>query len=321
MNAKTWIGLLLVAASYGQLLFPRRWFAHPTVFFHGYPIVAGNLLAIAAAYSTLGVILIGEGVCQRVGAPSLLERVTRSWRTFGRFLLVAAAAGLAMEALGQWLAKLWIYPYWTVWFYGIVVLPGFAFYWTAIAESYLAVKAVLDSWITASARPRETRFGSGWGLAGAGILLATAVGYLSWYSAHGGYFFANTTPATQAPPFAYVLLAFLGALLLAESVRPTLFASLRRGYWTPVAAILISSVVTSLLLETLNEVNHFWAYVHFPRPDLTFAGVQLSMVAMWPLQYLTFLLLPSLLMPSLADLFWRPARPNSVARRAAAVLD
>jgi hypothetical protein len=306
MNPKTWTGLLLLAASYGQLLFPRRLFAHPTVFFHGYPVVPANLLGIAAAYSTLGVILIGEGICQRLGAPSLLDRVTRDWGTFGRFLLAAAAAGLAMEALGQWLAKLWIYPYWTVWFYCIVLLPGFAFYWTAIAESYLAVKAILDSRIRTPVEAGSTRYMWMAGLAGAGVLLASGLGYASWYAARGGYFFANTRPVPQAPPFGYMVFAFLGALMLVEWIRPTVLPSLRRGYWTPVAAIVISSVAMAFLLETLNGVNHFWAYTHFPWPDLTLAGVQLSMVASWPLQYLTFLLLPSLLLPTLADLFWRP---------------
>jgi hypothetical protein len=306
MNPKTWTGLLLLAASYGQLLFPRRLFAHPTVFFHGYPVVPANLLGIAAAYSTLGVILIGEGICQRLGAPSLLDRVTRDWGTFGRFLLAAAAAGLAMEALGQWLAKLWIYPYWTVWFYCIVLLPGFAFYWTAIAESYLAVKAILDSRIRTPVEAGSTRYMWMAGLAGAGVLLASGLGYASWYAAHGGYFFANTRPVPQAPPFGYMVFAFLGsphargmdpAHGVAEPAAWVLDA--RRGHRHQLGR-------DGLPLGNPERCQPFLAYTHFPWPDLTLAGVQLSMVASWPLQYLTFLLLPSLLLPTLADLFWRP---------------
>lgn len=303
MNAKTLIGLALVAASYGQLLFPRKVFTDPTAFFHGYPIVPANLLAIAAAYSTLGIILIGEGICQRFGAPSLLDRVTRSARVFWRFVLTAAVAGLAMEALGQWLAKLWIYPYWTDWFYWIVVVPGFAFYWTAIAESYLAVKAILDS----PARLGPASPSKVTGIAGAIILVTAAALYTAWYASHGGYFFANIKPVPDAPPFGYVLLAFVGLLLTAEWARPSLLVCLRNRYWAPPAAVLVSSVVLAVLLETQNAVHQFWAYTHFPAPELTLAGVQLSMLATWPLQYLTFLLVPSLLMPSLADLFWRPA--------------
>lgn len=307
MNAKSWIGLVLVAAAYGQLLFPRRLFAHPSVFFHGYPIVPANLLAITSAFSTLGVILLGEGICERFGAPSLLDRVTRDAKTFLRFALSAAAAGVAMEALGQWLGKLWIYPYWTVWFYWIVVIPGFAFYWTAIAESYLAVKAILDSRL----KPRAThlRRHRSFGVMGAAVLTLTAFGYGSWYSAHGGYFFANTSPIGAAPPFRLVLLGFAGAVLLTEwalgrNGSPSFVGALQSRYWTPPLAIGLSSVTLAVLLETLNAVNHFWAYTHFPWPGLTFAGVQLIMVATWPLQYLTFLLLPSLLLPGLADLFW-----------------
>lgn len=307
MNTKSWLGLVLMAAAYGQLLFPRRLFAHPSVFFHGYPVLAGNILAMASAFSTLGVILLGEGICERFRAPSLLDRMTRNGRTVLRFLASAALAGVAMEALGQWLGKLWIYPYWTVWFYWLVVIPGFAFYWTAIAESYLAVKAVLDSRLHGRV-PRQ-RSQIAFGLIGAALLVLTAFGYGSWYSARGGYFFASTRPVEVAPPFRFMLLGFVGALLLTEWAlgrkgTPSFFAAVRGRYWVPTLAIGLSSVAMAVLLETLNAVDHFWAYTHFPWPGLSFAGVQLIIVATWPLQYLTFLLIPSLMMPALADLFW-----------------
>ncbi|HCU48971.1 MAG TPA: hypothetical protein DGG94_04045, partial [Micromonosporaceae bacterium] len=133
MKWKTWLGLLLLAGSYGQLLFPRRMFTDPDLFFYGYPIVPGNLLAIAATLSALGIILVSEGVCERLGAPSLMDLVTSGGRArLSRIFVAALAAGLTMELLAQWLGKLWFYPYWTPWFYWLVVVPGFVFYWIAI---------------------------------------------------------------------------------------------------------------------------------------------------------------------------------------------
>src|SRR5262245_19894675 len=111
MNQKTWLGLILLAGAYAPLLFPRHVFTDPEVYFQGYPDVPGNLLAMGAGFSTLGIILIGEGVCQRFSGPSLLWTATADRRTFLRFLAGAVAGGLTLEALAQWLGKLWIYPY------------------------------------------------------------------------------------------------------------------------------------------------------------------------------------------------------------------
>ena len=36
-------------------------------------------------------------------------------------------------------------------------------------------------------------------------------------------------------------------------------------------------------------------------------GVPLSVLAAWPLQYFVFLLIPSLVRPELAELFWAPS--------------
>jgi hypothetical protein len=314
MNWKTWLGLILLAASYAQLVLPRRLFDDPRVFFYGYPVVPGNLLAVASAFSTLGIILIGEGVCQRFGAPSLMWRVTADRRTFLRFVLAAACAGLTMEVLAQWLGKLWIYPYWTQWFYWIVVLPGFAFYWTAIAESYLAIKAVFDARTTSSVRHgRHPLLFSLFGVAGAGLLLIAAWRYASWYGAHGGYVFAPTSPVAKAPPFPIVLQAFLGALLVAEWAlhrrgSPSFLSGVLRGYWVPATAVIAASLALSVILESQNAAHHFWRYTHFPRPEAAVLGAQLSVMATWPFQYLVFLMIPGLLLPPLATMFWRCGR-------------
>jgi hypothetical protein len=314
MRWKTCLGLLLLAASYGQLLVPRRVFRHPEEFFYGYPIVAGNLLAISSALATLGLIFLGEGVCQWFGAPSLLRRVTSDARTLFRFLAAAAVAGVTMEFIAQWVGKLWVYPYWTPWFYWLVVLPGFAFYWTGIVESYLAVKAVLDRSVRPAAA-RTIHLGAWLGATGAVLLAASVLRYVLWFRSHG-WTFAPTAPVTAAPPFSTVLLAFAGALLVAEWALhrrdlPSLLTGLARGYWVPVMAVLISSLILALFLETQNNVNHFWRYTHFPSPQVTFLGVQLSVWATWPLQYVTFLVIPCLVLPKLATQFWVDRNPSS----------
>jgi hypothetical protein len=342
MNAKTWLGLLMLAASYLPLLAPRRLFSDPDVFFYGYTIVPGNVLGGAAALSALGLILVSEGVCERLGAPALSGLLLGRRSDLARAFAAAATAGLAMELLAQWLGKLWFYPYWTMWFYGLVVIPGFAFYWAAIVDSYLAVKAALDATAGPAlgrSRRRPARGAQGVerdsqpprqmgrfpvtlaGVLGAVMLGIAAWGYLAWYTQRGGYVFAVTEPVRGAPPFAYVLLAFVGGLLAVEWALhdrglPSLIGSLRQAYWVPLFSLAISSVVTSLLIESQNRVNHFWAYAHFPEPDRTFMGVPLAVFAAWPWQYLAFLLIASLFGPGLANLFWRAPSDRPAVGRA-----
>jgi len=317
MNQKMWFGLILLAGSYGQLLLPRRLFDHPSHFFFGYAFIPGNLLACSTALFALGIIVLSEGVCERFGGASLWRFATREPGRLAWLPLTAGAAGLAFEFFAQWLGKLWVYPYWTVWFYCLVVLPGFVFYWISIAESYLAVKAVLDAHTGPHPIGRPLFPFGALGFLGALSLVAVAWLYLRWYAAHGGYVFIVTRPAPSAPPFAYVLLALLGLWCVAEWAlhrrgRPSLLRSALERYWNPAAAILGSSLGLAMIMETQNAAHRYWLYTHFPGADLTMMGVQLSVFATWPLQYLAFLLPASVLMPSLAPLLWKRGSAGGV---------
>jgi len=315
VNRKTVLGLILIISSYGQVLIPRRMFDKPSYVYFGYAFLPGNLLAFSATLFTLGVILLSEGVCQRFGGVSLWSSATATPGRLLRVTLTAAACGLALELIGQWLGKLWIYPYWTAWFYVLAVLPGFAFYWMSIVESYLAVKAVLDT--TWKGHPEAGRAspvpGKVIGFCGFACLAGAAWLFGHWYAGHG-WTFGVVRPVPQAPPFSYVLLAFLGGWLIAEGVLSrrggsvSLLGSVVRGYWVPVVAVLVSSAVLSLVTETQNNLHQYWRYIHFPAPEVTVAGVQASVLATWPLHYLVFLLLASVLTPALARLFWWPTR-------------
>lgn len=322
MNAKMWVGLFLVASSYAQLLVPRSVFAHPLPL-SGYPIVPGDILAAATALFTLGVIVFGEGVCQRFASPSLWRLLTRDGWSLARVGVGAATAGLAMEFFARWLGKLWIYPYWTLWFYWLVLVPGYVFYWAAIVESYLALKAAVDA-MTKPANHRASRHLAPrgrhlLGVIGAVVLLVTAWLYASWYEAHGGYVFTPTVPVREAPPFSYILLAFVGMWLtvewgLRQRNTPSLAGSMRQAYRTPAVAVLGSSLLLSLAMEAQNAGRRYWTYTHFPGSDVTLFGTALSVFATWPLQYVVFLSIPGLFAPALAALFWQP-KASAVSKR------
>jgi hypothetical protein len=304
-------GLALMVASYAQLLVPQRIYEPPVDRFLGLPLVPVSVLGLSTTLFTLGVILASEGVCLRLGAPSLRHLAVANPMMILYILVAGAVSGVAMEIIGQWLGKLWVYPYWTDWFYALLLVPGFAFYWLSIAQSYLAVKAVLDTLIRHPSRSRGTaRSAATLGVAGGLALLASFFLFFHWYAVHGGFTFTITTAARSAPPVTYTVLAFTGLALAAQWVldrqrRPSPLAGVVNGYWTPFMAVLCTSVILSVVMETQNAAHHYWLYTHFPAPGMVLGGVPMSVFAAWPLQYLIFLLIPSLIRPELADIFWR----------------
>jgi hypothetical protein len=221
-----------------------------------------------------------------------------------RLLLAGAVSGLVLEVIAQWLGRLWYYPYWTAWFYGLILLPGFAFYWLSIVESYLAAKAVLD----ALSRPLAGSVS----LRPLGLLTLAVSVTLSilWYAHRGGFAFTITSPAPGAPPFAYPVLAVAGVALLS---RP-LVTALVRGYWVPFAAIVLAAVVVSVAMELPNAMHRHWAYAHFPGPAGP-TGLPWAVFLAWPLQYLVFLTVPGLFGRKLSDLFWRPTLAGAAVRQ------
>ncbi|HEX6684345.1 MAG TPA: hypothetical protein VF062_16200 [Candidatus Limnocylindrales bacterium] len=81
-------------------------------------------------------------------------------------------------------------------------------------------------------------------------------------------------------------------------------ASVFKGYWVPVGALLGVSVMLSFVMETQNTVHNYWRYTHFPGPEVTISRVEASVFAAWPMQYVVFLLMASVLVPALAPVFW-----------------
>jgi hypothetical protein len=310
VNRKTRLGLILIACSYAQAFYPRRLFEEPSFRVFGYPLFAGNALAFSASLFTAGVIVLGEGVCQRFGGVSLFSFATATPQRLLRVALSAVVCGLALELTAQWLGKLWIYPYWATWFYLLVVLPGFTFYWLSIVESYLAVKAVLDHRWNGHCVQRQAFVVPHKGVVVGFAFLALSAGLFGqWYAEHG-WAFAVVRPVSTAPPFFYVLLAFVGGWLVAEWVLArrrsgSLLASVLSGYWAPAVAVLASSASLSLLMETQNTIHHYWRYLHFPGPDVPLTGVRATVFATWPLHCVVFLMLAGVLTPELAQVFWR----------------
>ncbi len=249
------------------------------------------------AMFTTTLIILCDVTTNVIAGKSLLTEVTADCGAFGRFALMGAVSGLILDGIGQWLGKLWTYPYWNAALYGWTFLLGFCAYWLAIVETYFLARSLMG--LRRRSRPvRAKRVSRAVGIMGAVLLLGGICSALAGYERAGGYVFSITPqgrfgrPAPHAP-FPCVVAAFAGCWTILEwacSKRRimTFISSLRGGDRLPLYAVLAASLITSLLMETVNARGHFWAYANWPFENVTVAGVPLLVILFWPVQYILF---------------------------------
>ncbi|HSW98479.1 MAG TPA: hypothetical protein VLF71_01435 [Candidatus Saccharimonadales bacterium] len=317
MNRKLWAGAGLLFLSYINVLVPQEW-ALANHF------AAGFIFTPCIALFVFGVIFLSEGVVQKLGGVSLWSLASGGgWRRYVRFFVVAAVVGCFLEVCAQWLGKLWYYPYYPTWFYWPAFLPSFILYWVMIAESYTAGKALLDRLLHWGGRQKLRYY---WfepalyyvlGACGAGLLLFGLLRAYLDYGLTGGYFFNALSPSMRVPPLHYIIWASVGLWLLCEGVlyvrqRHSLLHSMLHGYAVPALAMVGVALALALVWESQNARVGYWAYQNWPWPGARLFGVQLSVLADWPMNYVLYLLPAASLVPAWAPVFF--ARPVIAAK-------
>lgn len=285
MNKDFYKGVILFALSYFQFIVPSR---------------MANALTVGFFWILFmyGIILIGDGITQKLSHKSLIRKIHTDPKGHWHFFLIALIGGIFVEFVAQWFGKLWIYPYFSIPIYFVCVVFGFYLYWLMIAESYLAVKSVLDYFIRTKPAARsfswEKYFYFFLGLLGVILLVgSTYLGYRD-YARQGGYVFAINQPVYVMARFKYVLGLFLGSWFFLESIeyfkkRTSLIKDLMRGYFHPIIAIAVASFLLALVMETQNLPHNFWLYTNWPLPTARFLGLPVVMILAWPLHYIGFL--------------------------------
>jgi hypothetical protein len=318
MNRNFWIGLYLVVLSYFELLIPKSWVA-------AHHFAAGGFYAFSLTCFVFGVIFLSEGIVQKVGGNSLISMMVRgSWRHRIRTFAVAAAVGLILEICAQWIGKLWFYPFYPTWFYWPSLIGSFLLYWVFVVESYMAAKALLDRYVRAGGRWHEHKplryyafepaLYSILGVFGASLFMFGIFRAYLNYAIEGGYHFEVLQQSVIAPPFHYIIWAFIGLWLMCEGVlyasqKPSLLYSLLHGYANPALALVAVALLLGLVWESQNAMVDFWTYQNWPWPDARIFNVQWSVIITWPANYIVYLLPAAALIPAWGMKFFarRPA--------------
>ncbi|KKT35247.1 MAG: hypothetical protein UW24_C0012G0052 [Parcubacteria group bacterium GW2011_GWA2_44_12] len=302
MNKTFYKGIIFFLLSYVQLLLPAS-------------LVSGKVLAIFWFLFMYGIILIGDGITQKIYNKSLLHEIRKSKKNMISFFVISVLGGIILEGVAQWLGKLWVYPYFNIYSYSIFFILGFGLYWLMIAESYLATKAIFDYLRRGKNIVRnyywfEPPFYKFIGVLGAVLIFLSVFFMLRDYVPNGGYVFDISNPINYKVNFIYVITIFLGTWFVLESIeyfrkKTSLLKDIFHHYFNPLISILITSFVLAIIMETENIPHGFWIYTNWPFENIQLLNLPVTMFIAWPLHYVTFLSLFRAFTEKESDEIWR----------------
>jgi hypothetical protein len=248
----------------------------------------------------LSLILISEYTTLKLKSNSLFALLSRNKKNLLIFLLISTLGGLAVEGIGQWIGKLWFYPFFTLHQYQKATTLGFSLYMTTIAEVYIASKSIIDRFIRP---PKIARSSFIWEkklypkFLLLGILFVAASLALSYrqYEKAGGYFFDATKIVNFHISFFTIIMAPLGIWLICEYIenrrrQMSFLKDISREYWNPLLAIILSTLIVGFSMEIINLRYGYWVYVNWPLQQVRVFNLPVLMIGLaWPLHFVMFL--------------------------------
>ncbi|TSC92613.1 MAG: hypothetical protein CEN91_391 [Candidatus Berkelbacteria bacterium Licking1014_85] len=302
MNRTFYKGIIFFLFSCLQIFLPKR-------------LVSWEILTIFSFLFNISIVLISDGITQKISKKSLLQEICRSKKNIAHFLLISVAGGIILDGVAQWLGKLWVYPYFNFYIYLLFFVPGFGLYWLMIAESYLATKAIIDylrkgKQVVRNYFSFEPRLYRLLGIIGIILIPLSVIFMLHDYFVQSGYIFDVSNPVNYKVNFVYVIAIFLGTWFVLEYIeysrkKTSLLKDIFHHYSSSLISILIASFVLAIIMEFENIPVGFWIYTNWPLEHIRVFGLPLIMFIAWPLHYIVFLSLFRAFTEKESDEIWR----------------
>jgi|GEM_PF-1615102 len=238
--------------------------------------------------------LFSEALTLKYSSYSFLTVLWNDKRGLLRFIAVSILSGFLFDVFALWLSKLWVYPFFTPKiYYTILFIPGWTLYWLMILESFLGIKALLEKYfgskIVNNLKPNHFT-----GFVG-GIALFVLTLFLSNNLIRSKIsVFEISQPINYHINFWFIILLFIAFLLIIEYLqnikeKSSLLSTIFAGHYQNITAILLSSLLLSIVMEAINIPIGYWRYTNWPMSDLAILGLPLLTFAFWPLHYIAFL--------------------------------
>ncbi len=256
------------------------------------------MLSLSWALNWLGLILICEHITYRLKRKSLLKTVRLSRSNTINFIVASVLGGALIEGIGQWLAKLWYWPYFSLPDYLAIFIPGFALYMLMVGECYLAMKAIFDTIITPRKisikyYPFERKLYRVLAAMGTVAIILGLV--LLFHDYPGRYVFNINSPNALHVTFLGVIMIAFGVWWCCEYIEyrhreMSFMKDIIRAYWNPLLAIVFATIIVGISSELINLRHGYWVYVNWPLQHTRFLGLPIIMLTVaWPLQFIMFL--------------------------------
>lgn len=301
------IGIILFIFSWTVVILSMHpYFAsliHQTI-----PILLANI------FFYVGLIMIFDWIDFRLSDNSLLHHRNKKLKFFWRFLLFSGLAILFLEGLMLWFGKYWYYPYFPTTFLFLVVYPLFFLYFLPIIESYAAIKAILDKIIGKKIVTKPFKFEKPFyhilGILGACLFSIGLTSIAFIYSYQGNFKFIVDRPTESPIPLLLAGMMLLAFWFLMEFVQwerkqRSFFKATIHGYLNPLLAIIIASVILSLLVELWNLPLGTWCYQNLLLYEIKLLGLPIVVWLGWPFQYIMFLSLYRALFKEVEEEVWK----------------
>jgi len=232
----------------------------------------------------IGYWLFFDSIAFHLSGSSLLHRIWMRKRLLFYLIFVGALAGAAFDFYGVLLTRVWEYPVVTDIFgfvnlyvaWGVVLLMYYSSY---RVFSIIIRKEFGEFGKKLISKPHEKLVFSWVGILGSLLLIIPIVAYLF--------------PANY-PNLILFASSLFGLWFISEYVEykrheRSLLKDILEGYWNPLVAIIVGSVVCSLVWEFLNIKTGSWLYKNLPFMNLEVLGIPVLVVVGWPALYVIFL--------------------------------
>lgn len=247
---------------------------------------SGMLFAIAWG---MGYVLVCNSIIVKYTKkkPKYILRIPHA-----HILIVGAISAIIIEFFGNWIWKLWYYPQFSTYFYLSAMLFIQIVYFYFILKGYIAIRAMLIAHGFSKKPVKYSRTYRGFfnvlgilGCFGFAIGIFQVLGMLNYTDLS----FFNSFRLTGFNAVNVLLiscsLVFILEFLEYREREDTFLLHLIKGDWTPLVAILVASLLTAITMEGFNVPLSVWLYTNWPYPDIAIAGLPLTVLIAWPIQY------------------------------------
>jgi len=252
----------------------------------------------------IGFILLFDSITINIYKKSLLHQILKNKNNLILFIIFSVIGALFIEGIAKWIGKLWIYPYANVQIYFLFIIPILIIYWLFICESYLATKAVIDLFVkgkrevTKPYKSERVIFILVL-ILGIIIVLSSIFSMCVENSSSDLPLFNLSKEVSQSTPIFHVslgliIILLIGLFFILEFVEykrkeTSFIKDIMHGYTTPIFAIIFSTFIFGILMETHNLLYGGWGYINWPFPESNLFGIPLMVFVAWMLHYLFFL--------------------------------